>query len=414
MKTIALLTFTLFSSHNLMANIIFDSSYLMKLKESKVDFKIRSDQNSKKIASLLEKETAFQGLYLRVEGQKSVNSSFYSRKVALELELLENGWRESKLYLDKKKQESLLENLQLQNNVNEKKQASDLHAVNMVRNTIRFKSLQAKIGYLYALKETKQAQLVEGIISQDEFSITDLKLKKAILNLKYLKNATNQKIEKLWFTVLNRIENVELIAKNKLYSAINKVSIQQKIQDIMILRNQYHPSYLDNMRLSVYFENKQVSTLTQNIDDDGSFIDSGKVNENLIGIKARIPIDFNFNRSEIVHQKSTSYEFQKKVIQHREAQRLDALVNLFHFKQTGLRTLFEEYKLLEIQRKHAIKRLQVKGLKYQPENTLNQLAINKSDLKEAILIARLDTLEVLLQLNHLVNFKTIDLLLNKI
>lgn len=413
MKISFLLISTLVLSNHLQAKIIFDTAYLVEKENIEIDFKIQAGKNSKVIASLLDKESAFKGLYLRVEGQKSLDSSVYNRKIALELELFENGWRESKLDLDKKKQESLLENLQLQNNINEKKQSSDLHTVNMIRNTVKYRSLQTKIGYLYALKATKQAQLRERVITQDEFDIADLKLKKAIINLTYLNKTTSQNITKLWYTILNKIEHIDLIEKNILNNSINNTSIQQKIQDIMIARNQYHPSYLDNMKLSVYLENRQGSAVTQNFNED-TFIESGVVKENIIGVKARIPIDFNFNRNEIVNSRSASYEFQKKVVKQRENERLDGLVNLFNYKQTILKTLFEEFELLETQRVHAVERLKVTGLQYQPENTINQLAINKSDLREEILLARLDTFEVLLQLNHLVNFKTIDLLIEKI
>ena len=100
MKISFLLISTLVLSNHLQAKIIFDTAYLVEKENIEIDFKIQAGKNSKVIASLLDKESAFKGLYLRVEGQKSLDSSVYNRKIALELELFENGWRESKLDLD--------------------------------------------------------------------------------------------------------------------------------------------------------------------------------------------------------------------------------------------------------------------------------------------------------------------------
>ena len=399
MKYLFLLFFVL--PLKMLANVKFDQSYQQAPKRQGVA-QLASQNNTSnfKIKELLDDDAPFTGLYLRVEGKKSLDSDYFDKRVGIDFEIFENGYYESYRENLKKRQESQLENLQQQNNIQLKALDATFHHLNLMKNLVNRKLQRKQTALLYALKENNKRQLEQSLITKSQFSEIELALKQSILLEQYTQKAAVEKIPEDWLIWLNNIENLELKSSSNLIEMALERSVDAKIQDLMIARSDNHPGYLDNLKVKVFYEQRDDSRL--NVDK-----------ESVIGLQARIPIDFNTSRDELVTLKKNSYRLQKRVISERLMQKVDSLKNQFFYQQSKLQHLLNQHQALEVQRLEAVQQLQVDltGLRYTPENTLNRLALEKVKSQQAILLARLDNLALLKHLQSTVGSSQLDQLL---
>ncbi|MDE3273348.1 hypothetical protein [Pseudoalteromonas sp. G4] len=385
----------------MLANIKFDQSYQQTPKRQGVaQLASQNNASNLKIKELLDDDAPFTGLYLRVEGKKSLDSDYFDKRVGIDFEIFENGYYESYRENLKKRQESQLENLQQQNNIQLKALDATFHRLNLMKNLVNRKLQRKQTALLYALKENNKRQLEQALITKSQFSEIELALKQSILLEQYTQKAAIEKIPEDWLIWLNNIENLELKASSKLIEMALERSVDAKIQDLMIARSDNHPGYLDNLKVKVFYEQRDDSRL--NVDK-----------ESVIGLQARIPIDFNTSRDELVTLKKNSYRLQKRVITERLMQKVDSLKNQFFYHQSKLQHLLNQHQALEVQRLEAVQQLQVDltGLRYTPENTLNRLALEKVKSQQAILLARLDNLALLKHIQSTVGSSQLDQLL---
>lgn len=385
----------------MLAHVKFDQSY-QQTPQSQGVAQLASQNNASnlKIKELLDDDAPFTGLYLRVEGKKSLDSDYFDKRVGIDFEIFENGYYESYRENLKKRQESQLENLQQQNNIQLKALDATFHRLNLMKNLVNRKLQRKQTALLYALKENNKRQLEQSLITKSQFSEIELALKQSILLEQYTQKAAIEKIPEDWLIWLNNIENLELKASSKLIEMALERSVDAKIQDLMIARSDNHPGYLDNLKVKVFYEQRDDSRL--NVDK-----------ESVIGLQARIPIDFNTSRDELVTLKKNSYRLQKRVITERLMQKVDSLKNQFFYQQSKLQHLLNQHQALEVQRLEAVQQLQVDltGLRYTPENTLNHLALEKVKSQQAILLARLDNLALLKHIQSTVGSSQLDQLL---
>lgn len=385
----------------MLAHVKFDQSYQQAPKRQGVA-QLASQNNASnfKIKELLDDDAPFTGLYLRVEGKKSLDSDYFDKRVGIDFEIFENGYYESYRENLKKRQESQLENLQQQNNIQLKALDATFHRLNLMKNLVNRKLQRKQTALLYALKENNKRQLEQSLITKSQFSEIELALKQSILLEQYTQKAAIEKIPEDWLIWLNNIENLELKASAELIEMALERSVDAKIQDLMIARSDNHPGYLDNLKVKVFYEQRDDSRL--NVDK-----------ESVIGLQARIPIDFNTSRDELVTLKKNSYRLQKRVIIERLMQKVDSLKNQFFYHQSKLQHLLNQHQALEVQRLEAVQQLQVDltGLRYTPENTLNRLALEKVKSQQAILLARLDNLALLKHIQSTVGSSQLDQLL---
>ena len=385
----------------ILAHVKFDQSYQQAPKRQGVaQLASQNNASNLKIKALLDDDAPFTGLYLRVEGKKSLDSDYFDKRVGIDFEIFENGYYESYRENLKKRQESQLENLQQQNNIQLKALDATFHRLNLMKNLVNRKLQRKQTALLYALKENNKRQLEQSLITKSQFSEIELALKQSILLEQYTQKAAIEKIPEDWLIWLNNIENLELKASSKLIEMALERSVDAKIQDLMIARSDNHPGYLDNLKVKVFYEQRDDSRL--NVDK-----------ESVIGLQARIPIDFNTSRDELVTLKKNSYRLQKRVITERLMQKVDSLKNQFFYQQSKLQHLLNQHQALEVQRLEAVQQLQVDltGLRYTPENTLNRLALEKVKSQQTILLARLDNLALLKHLQSTVGSSQLDQLL---
>lgn len=383
------------------SNVLFDSSYGTKNNPSELNTLSRNNEKSAlKVQELLQDDSPFLGLYLRVEGRESLDSDYYDRRVGIDFELFENGYYQSLREMQNKRQESRLETLQQRNNIQLKQVDANLHQITLNKNFVKRRLQRRQTALLYALKETQQRQLENALITKAQFAEIDLALKQSLLLEEYTSNAKTSAIQENWINWLNNLENLKLKSVEKMLPNALARSTQLKIQDLMIERTENHPGYLDNLKLKVFYEQRDDSRL--NVDK-----------ESVIGLQARIPIDFNFSRSQLVNERKESYKMQKHAVAVRLQQKLESLSSQFYFKQSSLKHLINKYALLEEERQQAIQQLQLDltGLTYTPEDRLNRLALERVKLQQELLILRLDTFAILLHLMHTSHHDEVDSLI---
>ena len=359
------------------------------------------NRNGKQFLALQDEQSAFKGLYLKLEDRESLDSNFYDRRVALEMELFDEGWREASRTLAKKKQQSQLEYLQLQSNMAAKRADNVHHFIKLIQNRIHYDSARRRQAFYSALYEKRKQKLAEGFIEQSELIDMQLKRDRATTDYTYYASADMRAIPLRWFNLLNRIESIALKSEDSLLTLATKNSFELKIQALLEARTEFYPQYLDNVSLRVFVERRENNRILADT-------------ENIVGVRARLPIDFDSKRSRIVGIQRDAYGYQKDVVMVRLQQKISAVRQLFGFKQHSLKNLQQEFDALDRQADVARKQMQadLTGLKYTPERKLDEIAMKQLDLSAQILLTRLEILDVLLKLQSLTQVDDFNLLLD--
>lgn len=382
------------------ADVLFDTDYVyaeedISNTEKDID-QLTDDVNSSsdRFAEILENTSNFKGVYVKVENTKSLDSDYFDRKLALEFELFDDGWGEAKIKTAKKRLQSKLQYLQLQNNMQLKQVDNSHYRINQVKNYVYYKTVTELVLFYTDLVSKRKIQLAEGYIDQLDFIDVEYKLEKAKTSQLFYQTAAQQKLSLSWFDLLNKIEKSVLKDEQWMEEKAADHSYDLRIQDIFISRSDFQPKYLDNVSLRLSIERRNNNRL---------LIDA----ENLVSVRVRLPIDFNKHRNEIIDTQKNSYLLQKEAIKLRLREKIESNTNLFEFKKKTLINLQHDYDLLTRKAEVAKKQKDavLLGLKYTPERMLDNIAAKKLNLKTDILITRLDMLNTLVDLGSLIGIK---------
>lgn len=382
------------------AEVLFDADYLFveeDMSNNEKDISQLTDDvnsSSERFVEILENTSNFKGVYVKVENTESLDSDFFDRKVALELELFDDGWGEAKVQAEKKRLQSKLQYLQLQNNM-QFKQVDNIHyRINQIKNYVYYKTISELVLFYTDWVNKRKSQLAEGYIDQLDFIDAENKLAKAKTSQLFYQTAEQQKLPLLWFDLLNKIETSVLKDEQWMVEKATGYSYDLRIQDIFIKRSEFQPKYLDNVSLRLSIERRNNNRL---------LIDA----ENMVGVRVRLPIDFNKHRDEIIDTQRNSYLAQKEAIKLRLREKIKSIKNLFEFKKKSLLNLQHDYDLLTRKAEVAVKQKNavLLGLEYTPERMLDEITAKKLNLKTEILNTRLDMLKTLFDLGSLIGIK---------
>jgi hypothetical protein len=389
----------------------FDSSYVMQsnLPNTMLQNMQQNVATRAEIAAQLEQNGEFSGLYFRVEGKSSLNSDYYDARIGVDFEVFNNGYYEAKREGDKKRLQNQLELLQQQVDMENRLYEQVFFQTKLIANTIKLKSMQKQSALLFGLKSYQQQQLKMGRITKAEYAKAELALEKVSTMLQHYQNIQAEKVPHDWQIWLNNIEKLSLKTTSAIMAFGLANSASHQIQNVLQQRSEFQPSYLDKVQLKVFVEHREQSGPA-----DWDLSTASLDGENIVGVAARLPIDFSGSREQLVTAQKQSYRQQQQAIALRLEQKVASLSDQFSYKQALLKQALASYSLLNIEREQAIKQMrsEIGGLDYQPEQKINQLALERVRVEETILLTRLETFSLLEQLRLLLNESDFSRLIN--
>ncbi len=155
----------------------------------------------------LEDENYFLGLYVAGNYEKDIEKeSLYKSSIALEWELFDEGWWESKRQLEKKKVETKVQYYQLLIDIHQRSLDERLHHLTLYKNFTRYYFATKKLKFLESIKAIQENQYRIGYLTKEGWLSFLYKLKRAKLNKDYYKKMPKSKIPIPIFNLLNKIE----------------------------------------------------------------------------------------------------------------------------------------------------------------------------------------------------------------
>ncbi|HHO59735.1 MAG TPA: hypothetical protein ENJ64_05785 [Thiotrichales bacterium] len=391
----------------LQAAVVFSESYLALPTDADERRSINRlageiNRNGKQFLNLLDEQSAFKGFYLKLEDRESLDSDFYDRRIALEMELFDEGWREASRELAKKKQQTRLEYLQMQSDMAAKRADNVHYYIKLIQNRIYYDGARRQRAFYSALYEKRKRKLAEGYIEQSELIDAALKRDRAKTDYDYYAGTAMRAIPLAWFNLLNRAEAITLQGEDRLLALAKENSYELKIQALLESRTEFYPQYLDNVSMRLFVERRENNRILA-------------ATENIVGVRVRLPIDFDSKRTKIVGIQRDAYGYRKEVVLVRLQEKISAARQLLGFKQRSLKNLQQEDEALSQQAVVARKQMQadLTGLKYTPERKLDEINMQQLTLSTRILLTRLEILDVLLKLQSLTQVDDFNALLDK-
>ncbi len=338
----------------------------------------------------LNERGSFKGFYFRSQFERDMDNSDEREFLALEWELFDEGWRESKKQLDEKRVETKLQYLQLLRDMHERNLHEALFRFQGVSNSTRFYQAKKRFKTLKNLLAKYEEQLEQGYVTRTEYENMRYKYERAQHDVHHYSGLDRRRMRLRDFDIVNTIEYVSLAPFDSLTDKAVDNSYDLRIQELFISRSESFPEWLDNLSLRLY-----VGTEREFGADELT---------NIVGIRARIPIGSNHGRQELIDIEQSAYRDQQQAIIARLEQKINRLSELFQFHQKRIKTAASEYRLLERHRdlQREYREHPLPALAAVPDKAIDHLTVDLLAKEEDILLARLDAYEVLLQLEALV------------
>jgi hypothetical protein len=347
------------------------------------------EQVQKDYLSTLEDTDPFYGLYLRGLYEQDMESHEDANSIGLEWEFFDLGWNESLQRIKQKKVDTKLQFLQMLANMQQKRLMEKIYLKNQVTIGIQGLIHGKKNDVLKALQEARKLQYDNGYATKDDYLTAFYKYQTSALLASHYRTQSTALLDKPAFDIINRCQSLVLLPIDVLAKRAAEKSVQIQIQNVLIQRSEFFPAWSDNLRLQVYARNVQRRTGDQ---------------EQIMGVTARLPLQTNGSRDDLIATEQDVYLKQKEAIRKRLSQRITGIGETLRFHQQRIRIGENEYGLMQ-------QRLSDLGIEEQssipildrtPSRSLDLLTIDILDKELEILLARMKVYEELLKLEALV------------
>ncbi|HEC13382.1 MAG TPA: TolC family protein [Acidiferrobacteraceae bacterium] len=333
---------------------------------------------------------SFKGFYLRGQWEKDQDSGESQDTLALEWELFDEGWRESKQLLDKKKLETQLQFFQMLKDMHEHRLNERLYHQSGIENSVRLHLAKTRLIELSSLLKRYKQRRDNGYVTEAETQQLEYQVDRAKMEISQYSNMQQEGMSMLQFDLLNTIEHISTVDQPSLLKIGIRQSIDLKIQDIFIQRAEFFPAWTDDLSVRLYLGNRRLY--------------GGQRRDNLIGARIRFPLDLNLKRRKLIKIEQNAYRDQKAALTLRIEQKIVRLLDQFRFQQKRVHNLNGEHALL--QKRLALLGMQVKyplaELATVPEKEIDQINMQMLLNLEEVLMARLATYDKLLKLSALI------------
>jgi len=350
---------------------------------------LKTETIREKYLKELDKQGSFKGLYIRGQWENDQDSGESQDALALEWELFDEGWRESKQLLDKKKLETQLQFFQMLKDMHEHRLNERLYYQSGIENSVRLHLAKTRLIKLSSLLKRYKQRRDNGYVTEAETQQLEYQVDRTKMEINQYSNMQQEGMSVFQFDLLNTIEHVSTVDQPSLLKLGIQQSIDIKIQDIFIQRAEFFPAWTDDLSVRLYMGNRRLY--------------GDQRRDNLIGARVRFPLDLNLKRRKLIKIEQNAYRDQKSALTLRLEQKIVRLLDQFRFQQKRVHNLSGEHALL--QNRLALLNVRVKyplaGLAAVPEKEMDQINMQMLLNLEEVLMARLAAYDKLLKLSAL-------------
>lgn len=349
----------------------------------------RANVAGKHYLKLLQEKKPFSGFYASGDYTRSMDGNGYSYSYGVEWELYDQGRNEAKRDLDRTKLESLLHHYQLQNQMRMRRQDEKNNFIHRMEDTTASFINSFKQQYVVGVLTLLEEKYKKGYMTQEE--IIEWRFRSANLSelKQYYTTLEKVSLHPETLRLLNRLHQADLKPAETLIQMALQRSIDLKIQELLKKKSNFFPRWKDNVSLRFFVERRR---------------DFNIHNDNVAGVRLRLPIGHNGKRKEIIRYEQMTYGEQASAITARLKQRIRYLHSQFYFHRTKLRQQKNSMRILEkkleIQKEHSSR--SVPSLKYTPEKAIRELTLQKLDLYKEALMTRLKMYSLATEIESLV------------
>ncbi len=337
----------------------------------------------------LEDTDAFNGLYLNGGYGKYLNLNNEEFFYGLEWELFDNGLYAAKRQLGKRKLETRIQFLQQLRQIYTRRKDSQISFVHQLEQEVDKHITKQKLAIVNPVVKRAEKQLAQGFITRLEFNEWKLKAFKLQSRFDYLQQQPVTRLNSSIFTLLNRIETLNLQKTAELVALAQTQSVDLQLQKAFSSRSEFLPAWQDNLSLSLYVE--QYHRRTNTVD-------------NLAGIRLRVPLHFDTDRQHVIKLDKQLYTDQANAIQQRIREKVQALVRKFHYQQQQILQFEQEHALFakKIATLNIQKSAGLSSLGYTPEKQIPFVQLQQLDALKSALLARLQVYATVIELQAMV------------
>ncbi len=361
-------------------------------REDEVEELLNRTLNSIKRVDSYNPNNFLKGLYLKGEYQKSQNNRSSKYSLSFEYELFNNGFYEAK----KRSKKYLIDTkIELYNSLEEIKNQTIKEKrdyLTIVKNRINYYYYkELKDAYIGIYKEKKRE------LDNNQITLLDMKefeneMKNIDLYIELYQKSQKNRIDEKIYKIINKIENISLIEREKLIMMAEENNYNLKIQD----------SYIDKSKLldSWWFDNLRVNFYLKREDNFGE-------EESFVGARVEIPFGSDSEKERLARLKEKTHQNQKRVLEIRNRQTIILLIENFNFIKQQIKILKNELSLLID--KYMIKRLKNLNFSTNSKNSKEDDLIDIKILehKHKIILKRFELYKTLVNLQILCNSNNI-------
>lgn len=338
--------------------------------------------------SSLGKVDFFNGLYLRAQHERRLDSGDAGSSFALEWEAFENGRNEAGKRLDKSKLEQLVQQIQLQHDLQEKALHEALNRAQRMRNRILAREFDAEAGVLEEILQRRRQEMAAGFSTLEDVAELEFKLKRAQAQKSHYLGAGHLPLGPLEAGLLRQAESLALKPIDNLLARAIQHSWEHKLQSLFARRSEFYHTWSDDLSLRLYLEKRQ---------------DFDQASENVVGFRLRLPLDRDNGHEAVAELEKKLYATQQQAVEIRLRQKLQSAIDTVREKQAALQIGEAEVEWLRERGRLAcvIAAHPVSVIDAVPDRTQDEIRILLREKSRDLLTLRFAIFEQLLVLAHL-------------
>lgn len=348
----------------------------------------RADNSRSAYFSALEESTPFPGLFLRGQADKSSSGGRSRHSVAIEWELFDRGATDIRRNAAKTRLERQIAYYQLLRDMEERRLHDDIFRLRQFRIAVSASVYADEARLLESMLLRRRKALEHGYATKEDVADIEFKYQRATALQQDPTHGT-MRVSSQEQVLMEQIESVMLRPVGDLHGLARTRSYEYLLQNAFIAREEFVPSWTDDLGLGVYLERSN---------------DFYRSDQTIAGVKVRIPLDSKSSYSESFALEREAYVGQQRAVDIRLGHKIEQLAARFFLKQTELANLKKEYNLLD--RMIAVScdrsRFPVTDIDVAPDRKLEELQLKRFEKIRDIYAGQLDLLEVIFELNSIV------------
>jgi hypothetical protein len=352
----------------------------------------RIDQQRDAYFARLDALKPFSGLYATGQLDHTLpggDSGGGRYSLGLEWELFDEGRAGSKRQLDRLRIENKAQYLQVLRDTEQRQLQENLLAIDQMRSRLLATLYEREAAAIRPLLERRRQELQSGRVTKADVAEIEYRAERAALRSRHYAGRADVVVYPQVHDLVNRIESLALRPEADLAELAASRSPEVQLQALLAERTRFLPSPQDNLSVRLYVERSK---------------DFDRGPHNVAGVRVRVPLEKDTGLQGVADATQSLLMEQQDSIKSGLRQKLALLADRLRLKQNDMRVLQAENRMLRTRAELACYRLDfpVASIPGDPDRDVEELTLRLYELQRDILTARLDILEVLMQVSALV------------